>query len=347
MSAPGTNIRMANVRPAVGAPAPVGATATGAQAMNSAKGKVTEAMSKGKEMIKNAWASKGAVMIFVLAVVLVFVIVIIYITVALKNSNLTGKVLTTKPIKLSDLSVPFEVSSSDIPKPAVGREYAYSFWIYTEAFEQSTNGKLIFYRGTNNDMSTANPIVFMDKAENRMYICIKTQDNTLPLTSPVDMTKIVSQNFFKNPTAKGNEVNKYIIMEVDYVPLQRWVNFIVIVDNKILTLFMDGEIYSVKSTDELKAQRKPDLDANGNPIPYSLIVDKTDNDIQIGKNSINGKVTLNGYLSKLEFHNYAISINQVKSIYNAGPLSKGGLLGNMGIQWGVRSPVYKLNESVE
>jgi hypothetical protein len=136
-------------------------------------------------------------------------------------------------------------------------------------------------------------------------------------------------------------------MEVDYVPLQRWVNFIVIVDNKILTLFMDGEIYSVKSTDELKAQRKPDLDANGNPIPYSLIVDKTDNDIQIGKNSINGKVTLNGYLSKLEFHNYAISINQVKSIYNAGPLSKGGLLGNMGIQYGFRSPVYKLNESVE
>lgn len=335
-------------------PAAPGAPA--AVAAPGAPGAAAKGLEKGKELLKNMWETKGPVLIFILAVILVFIIVILYITFAMKNSNLSGKKLTKRPIKMNEIAIPYEIPGTDIPVPAVGREYSYSFWIYVDQFEQTPgNNKLIFYRGSKDDITLANPLVMMDTAENRLYVCIKTQDNSLSPadirasanSTAMDLRKIIEKNYFKNPTITGAGSNKYIIMEVDYVPLQRWVNLTLIIDNKIMSLFLDGEIYSVKSVDELKASRKPETDQNGQPIRYNLIVDKTDGNIYVGRNSVNNKVTVNGYLSNLEFHNYAISLNQVKSIYNQGPLSKGGVMGSMGLQYALRSPVYKLNESTD
>lgn len=345
---------------ATAAPAgPAAPKVPGAQAAPgapAAPGAAAKSLEKGKELLKNMWETKGPVLIFILAVILVFIIVILYISFAMKNSNLSGKKLTSRPIKLNEVSVPYEIPGTDIPVPAVGREYSYSFWLYVDQFEQTPgNNKLIFYRGTKDDITLANPLVMLDTSENRLFVCIKTQDNTLSPadirasgnSTAMDLRNIVSKNYFKNPMLAGAGSNKYIIMEVDYVPLQRWVNFTLIVDNKIMSLFLDGEIYSVKSVDELKSSRKPELDDNGQPIRYNLIVDKTEGNIYVGKNSVNNKVTVNGFLSNLEFHNYAISLNQVKAIYNQGPLSKGGVLGSMGLQYGIRSPVYKINDSTD
>lgn len=307
--------------------------------------------SKGKEGFMSLMADKGPLMIFIIAVILIFIIVIIYITFALKNANLKGKVLVKKPIKLDGLSTTIQVSSADIPKPAVGREYTYSFWVYVDEFTQTTNNnKLLFYRGAKEGITGANPLVMMDGLENRLYFLIKTQDSALPALVNGDLRPTVTQNFFKKTDTPTSNLNKYIIMEVDYVPVQRWVNIICVVDNKIITLFMDGEIYSVKTTDELKALRKPELSATGTPIPYNLIIDKADGDMFIGKNTINNNQTLNGYLSNLNFMNYAISLNQVKETYNRGPLASGGagnFLTSVGINYGVRSPLYKLNENIQ
>jgi hypothetical protein len=334
------------------APSTGNAAATGKSAVNSAKNAVSNAATNAKEGFKKLMAERGPIIILLIAVLLVFVIVIIYIVFALKNSNLSGKVLTSKPIKLDETSVPVQIASSDIPKPAVGREYTYSFWLYVDTFEQSTdNNKLLFYRGGKDSISTANPVVMMDGLQNKLYFAIKTQDSTLTTTS--DLRTIVTNNYFKNQHATATTQNKHIIMEIDYVPLQRWVNIICVVDNKIVSLFMDGEIYSVKTVDELKALRKPELNSDGSTVNYNLLVDKTDGDIFIGKNTINNKVTVNGYMSKLEFNNYAINLNQIKGIYNMGPLSGGGISGGigkmfgaMGLDYSVRSPIYKTNENI-
>lgn len=324
------------------------AAATGSQpGSNGMKEKMGDAINKGTEKMKELYSKQGPLIIFLLVVLLIFVVVIIYITFALKNSNLKGKTLTSKPIKLNELAVPFEVSSAEIPKPAVGREYSFSLWVYVESYEQTPDHKMVFVRTSNRgDISTANPLVMMDKKDNRMYIVIKTQDSSLPApTNGISrLSDVIDNNYFNklNPVPTDN---KHIIMEIDYIPLQRWVNVMFVVDNKIITLFMDGEIYSVKSTDELKALKKPEIDPiTGKPKKENLIIDKTDGDILIGKNPVNDRHTVNGYLSNLMFLNYAMSLSQVKSTYNAGPLSKGGLLSSMGLQYGVRSPVYKLNE---
>lgn len=301
-------------------------------------------LAKTTDAITGFFDSKTPIMILLIAVVLLFVIVILYILFSIKNSKLVGKLLTSKAIQLEEVSSPIEISGSDIPKSVVGREYTYSFWLYINEYNQSFTkdkkgnmtpiDKLVFYRGTASDVTSANPIVTMDGLSNKMYIAIKTQESTLYSGSLINynsnLYNIRYMNYFMNSTLKIRDmnspyqqyINKHLILTVDYIPLQRWVNVTFVVDNKICTVFMDGEIYSVKSTEEFKAIREPELDVRGRPIDVNIVVDKTDNNLYIGKNSVGAKNTVKGYLSKMQFFNYAVSMHEVKSIYKAGPVPK-------------------------
>lgn len=323
-------------------------------------------LSKLKGFIPSSIAGNGKMpmILLIIGVVLLFIVVIIYIMFTLKSSKLTAKQLTSKPVKLDEIAAPLEISSAELPKPVVGREYSFSFWLYLENYGQTFNkdgqgrltpiDKMIFYRGTSGDISTANPIVFMDGLSNKLYIAIKSQESTLTsVPQRVDynanLYNIRFMNYFMNSNLKVRDtldplqpaINKYMILSVDYVPLQRWVNISFIIDNKMTTLFMDGEIYSVKSTDEFKAIREPERDIRNRPIDVNLIIDKTDGNVFIGKNAIGGKVSAPGYLSKLQFFNYAMSVNEVKAVYAAGPLGKN--IGGVNLNYGIRSPIYKLD----
>jgi hypothetical protein len=133
-----------------------------------------------------------------------------------------------------------------------------------------------------------------------------------------------------------------MIITIDYVPMQRWLHVVMVVDNKLVTTFIDGEIYSVKTTDEYKLLKEPERDQRGNMIDHNLIIEKTEGAVNVGK--FGPAVPPGSYLSNLEFFNYAISINDVKRIYTHGPFSK-NFLAMLGISsYGVRSPVYKIDE---
>jgi hypothetical protein len=326
---------------------------------SSINGKVFGVFSKIKSMFSG---THTPLIILIVITILLFVLIIIWISFSIKSSNLKGKILTTNPIKLNSVSKPIEISATDIPKPNVGREYSYSFWLYLEDFDPiSNNHKLVFYRGAENSMSTVNPIVFLDGQSNKLYIAIKTQGNTLSQSSLVnyntgDLTNIIDYNYFINknnnlniltPSGYQSSINLYMILAIDYIPLQRWVNIVTIVDNKMITLYMDGEIYSVKTSSEFKSMRKPEMNPiDGQKFDPTLIVDKPEGSIYIGKSiNVGGGNSPNGYLSKLEFYNYAIGINDVRNIYNKGPLN-GFFSSTLNVPYGVRSPVYKLSDSV-
>ena len=125
-------------------------------------------------------------------------------------------------------------------------------------------------------------------------------------------------------------------MSIDYVPIQRWVHVVFTIDNKLLTVYLDGDVYSVKSVDEFRSLKN---------LASSLVVDKTNGDVFVGKNmSIANGNTVDGYLSNLEFYNYAMSIDDVKRAYYRGPYKK-SWLSFVGLSdYGVRTPIYKLSE---
>ena len=265
----------------------------------------------------------------------------------MKSSNLKGKQLLKKPVKLDDLSAPLVVEAGDIPKPAVGREYTYSFWLYVDTFNQTDRiPKMIFYRGSS--ISDANPIVMMDGKSNSMYLVLRTQGSNLTNGTTVNYNttpqNILNRSYFLNKslTLTDSETHKHMIITIDYVPMQRWLHVVMVVDNKLVTSFIDGEIYSVKTTDEYKMLKEPERDQQGNTVDYNLIIEKTEGAVNIGK--FGPSTPPGSYLSNLEFFNYAISINDVKRIYANGPFSK-NFLAMLGISsYGVRSPVYKIDE---
>lgn len=303
-------------------------------------------LSKMKAMM----GEKGPIIILIAVVLLAFIAVILYISFALNASNLKGKRLLTEPVKLDEMRAPVTVDAGDIPKAAVGREYTYSFWFYLEGFEQTNNTpQMIFYRGSKTTIGDANPIVMMDGNNNKLYFVIKTQGSSLSTTNPHynydnNLGFILSRSYFNNKdfTQTTKDINKHVILSVDYVPLQRWVNIVMVVDNKIVTIFMDGEIYSVKTVDEYKMTKQPEFDLRGNKIDYNLILEKSEGNIYLGR--YNGGRTPNSYLSNLEYYNYAISLREVKKIYMNGPFSK-NFLSMLGISaYGVRSPIYKIDE---
>lgn len=318
--------------------------------MNSSVPKAPQ-VSPNSAVSKMMEGDKMPLFIVVGVTVLLFISVILYINFAMKSSNLKGKLLTSTPIRLSKVETAITIANADIPVPSVGREFSYSFWLYVENFTQdvdATNGKalhkMIFYRGAKDQMK--NPIVLMDGQSNKLYIIVKTANSSLSLTDNGKLYQIMDGNYYSNPGGSGT--NKHMIMSFDYIPLQRWVHVGFVIDNKTITLYLDGEIYSVKTADEFKASRDLPVDDFNNPIPYDLVPDRTEGDIFIGKNAVfGGNKSIDGYLSKLEFFNYALTASDMQKSYSSGPI-KGGVLSSLGLSnYGFRAPVYKLSEATQ
>lgn len=297
--------------------------------------------------------------IILITVILLFVIIILWIIFAMKSGKLKAKDLVTRPVRIDGLVKPIEISGGEIPKPMVGREYSYSFWVYLDDYPQSfvtetvankpntvPQDKILFYRGDQDTVLKANPIVTMDGINNKMYIVVAVKDSSLTSVSNANLYKIRALNYWSNPNVMSNtpDMNKHIIVPVDYVPLQRWVNVTFIIDNKLITVYMDGEIYSVKSVEEFKTARPAEKDIYGNVKDPNLIVESTMGTVYLGQNNnISGGRAAPGFVSKLRFFNYALSIDEVKTVYQNGPLGR-TFFGGLNIPYGVRSPIYKLDQ---
>lgn len=133
--------------------------------------------------------------------------------------------------------------------------------------------------------------------------------------------------------SRGNEVEFYLNKEnkllVDVgskqlsygnLPTNRWVNIILIVDESLATLYVDGKFTEAKTGTYKKV--------SGNVI--------------VGKS--NYKERTEGYMSKVQVFNYALTIDHSQIIYKAGPLHK-SILSMVGIpMYGLRSPFVRLDE---
>jgi hypothetical protein len=298
---------------------------------------------------------KLPMIIIVVVTILLFLFVILYISYAMKSSNLKGKALMTAPIRVDKSDTPIQISNGDIPKPMVGREFTYAFWMYVENFTPEVSStaapmhKVVLFRGNVGSGASANPLILLDGQSNKLHIIIKTTESSIQSTTVnANLDEILKNNYFiSNKSIEDPTTNKHLILTIDYIPIQRWVNVAFVVDNKIVTVYLDGEIYSVKSTDEFKSARQPQVSRLGKTLNYNLIIEKTDGDVFIGKTVVGAKRTFNGWMGKLEFFNYALTMDQVKKVYQTGPMPR-GLLAMLGLgQYGFRAPVYKLNQSVQ
>jgi hypothetical protein len=250
-------------------------------------------------------------------ITLMFIItiyVIMYIWKTYKSTSLKTVTMVSTPVQLTE-NGGFKNLSKEVTLPDMynGNEFSYSFWVYVNSNTGNTvySDKHVMSRMTNtDDVSTANPIFFIDSDSNKLYAYVSYSSN--------------NENVLVNnlPDMKENA------LVIDYLPIHRWVNIVLVVDNNYIQLFMDGELRQVK-----------DFSSNG--ITPNKIPRPTQGNIVAGGNDT--LISFDGYLSKVQCFNYALTLDHAKIVYKTGPLPK-SILAALGVPaYGVRSPFYRID----
>lgn len=283
----------------------------------------------GAKIVSATGSNAGMMVLFVFVT-----LVSIYVAIQLYNIVLKTDLQTAVLVKdvknidaLSENNSTFMLNENadgeriELPSLHNGNEYSFSYWMYIDEFVVTTNPKLVMY-ASSADLSDAPIIMYIDGSYNKMHILLKT---TVAATTSSNELKAIHDS-------KGCE---YFRMIIPYVPISRWVNISMVIDNDYVQLFMDGELRQVIDTKE------------------SFGDNCSTNVTQLSKtmNFYTGKPTagenLKGFISKLKFFNYALTIDHAKMVYNTGPVHQ-NILAKLGLPlYGVRNPFYRVDEQVE
>jgi len=199
-------------------------------------------------------------------------------------------------------------------------EFTYSFWVYLREVKSISGAdddpkpQLLFMRNNKDNFENANPVVYIKNNTNTMKIALRTGD-------AIGYDSL--DNIYNNDT-------NYEHFTIEYIPVKRWVNVMINVDNKRVTIFLDGEIVETEI-----------LQKN---------VKETVGDVYVGKSETGNTITTpNALISKIQFYNYSIRTpNDIRKIYDDGPIKKQTVMRMLGLpNIGVRSPIYNLEKSCD
>ena len=248
--------------------------------------------------------------------IIILITSLIYVIILLNKSNLIYYSYKNKPVKLSETTFGKLFVDNDDKNKTLdekvklnnGLEYTYSFWLYLEDLKSNNNkNRLVFLRTDKNDsdgLNNPNPLVYLKKDTNNMIIKVKTQDSD-GSSNLVNSDGTLLDNL-------DNTGCNYITAELRYIPLQRWVNIVINVDNNLLTIYRNSKPVYANFVDE--------TESNGEGCSSLTSIDVTTGDVYIGTNESN---TYNGYISNIQFYNYSIKSNKdIENIYNRGPVNK-------------------------
>lgn len=275
--------------------------------------------------MKDFARSNGIVILIIIALILI-VIIIVWIVSMVRRSSYKVVNISDKIIRLDKAeNMPVTFAGSKFP-PSNGQEFTYSFWIYLTDYDVLYMHRTLFRRGGSVDsLNMSNPVVGLDAKTNKMYIAIKT-NMSLDVRN---MDDVMSKS------------RKYQHAIIDYVPLQRWVHIAFSVQDSVLTIFMDGDIYSVRSITDISnvdPVRKDgsSMDSSGTRALFS----NTLGDMYVG----DSKSLIKGFLSRLQFFNYALTQKEIQKLYSSGPVQQ-TILSMLGLStYGVRTPIYKIDD---
>lgn len=237
---------------------------------------------------------------------IVIVYVLIYIFKQYNDTSLKTVTMVKKPIKVPSDRLLNISEDAGLPKLNYvnGKEFSYSFWIYVDG---------------DNNQNTSYRKFILGRMES---------SDSVNHASPLFELDNVSNKFFVKLSTSSSNTPQENSLEIKYFPLQRWVNVVLVVDNNFVQLFLDGELREVK-----------DL---SNHSQDASIVNTPVGNLYIGSSA--NKPSFNGYISKVQAFNYAVTIDHAKVIYKAGPLHK-TVLSVIGIDtYGIQNPIYRIDE---
>ena len=249
-------------------------------------------------------------LLFFILCVLVIVIGVIYII--LKNDGrkmyMVFPEVMTLPAKQEFLQ-----NDTEAPTTPFGREYSYSFWMYVKDSPQTSEKKILFRRGPA-DAPTF--MAYVDAEDAKLNVLVKMHN--IDKNSGID---------FERDTCS------YRAITLDYIPIQRWINILVTIDNDVITLYVDGQIYKVLNTRRIDNCNK-------------TTVTKPTGKFMLGNY---GSSNIDGWIAKVQYFNYSLTASRARAIYAAGPQTFNRLRQAFnayefgGIVKNLTPPVFQLN----
>ena len=224
----------------------------------------------------------------------IMVYVLVQMLIVLNRPEFLYYTLSPIPTDLENETFGKVKYSEELPLAKLN-EFTYSFWVYlrevknvSDATEDDPKPQLLFMRNNKDNFENANPVVYIKNNTNTMKIALRTGD----ATGNDSLDDI-----------HNNSTNAYEHFTIEYIPVKRWVNVMINVDNKRVTIFLDGEIVSTRILDNS--------------------VSETNSDVYVGKSDENTITTPNALISKIQFFNYSIRTpNDIRKIYDDGPIKK-------------------------
>jgi len=245
-------------------------------------------------------------------------VIILVIVLAVGGYFLYRYLTTKKELYTSKMLIPYiydaqldkMFTNSSIPSNVSGNEYNINMWIYISDYQYRNNyNKCILFKGdinsssplkySNNDLKHASCSIWLAKDVNTLIVHTgldtKFSDKDCPQTTSIGTPSTDCSK------TDGVDVDK---CHVENFPIQRWVNLNVSLRNSVLDIFMDGSL--IKS-----------CILKGTPVinKDNLYISKT------GEDSMNG---FNGYLSKVEYTNKSLSVDNIMKRYKNGPTVTSG-----------------------
>jgi hypothetical protein len=270
--------------------------------------------------------------------VIIFTVIIAILLYTFLGWQLFSKIEQT----VDDTKIPVVGTKStkfkaDVADTANGVRRSFSFWIYINDMNkyngQYKNVVALSSDANNFTPNLSSPHIFLDKTNNSMFIRFCNKDpgiaNKCPnIQSPAELAAYMETGIF-----------------IKYVPLQRWVNIVIVCNtdsfNTSLYAYVDGDLSTTVVNDQANVQ----LIANETPVPRLKLNNININMsgyLYIGSDNIaDCGPGFSGLIANFTTFNYELNAKDIYNIYNKGPIN--GLLARLGLaSYGVRSPIYKL-----
>jgi len=267
---------------------------------------------------------RNMLVLFLVLAFLAILGIIVYVVYKLRQRNLQAITLVSQPLKLFGMTGPKTFGEDSIAPTLNGQEHTFSFWLYLVDYDQPSvaHRPLMMRSGGEDALSTASTVMFMDGQTNRLYISARTNRSG----SVDDLADLTPQNLVTNG-------KNYLTATVEYVPLQRWVNVVCVQQDNLMTVYLDGELYTVRNVHDLVTPERGGAE-------HRPMFSGSSGDVIVGAASSDA-TPVRGFMSGLKFYNYALMESDVRAVYGAGPTMR-SLADTIGIAgYGLQSPVYK------
>jgi hypothetical protein len=253
---------------------------------------------------------RSSVIVIILVAIVVIIMIMFYIIYLLRYYNYSSKLLISK-------ATPFGTSTryAELGTNSDSHEFTYAFWIYFRKINIATADSNVFpfisrTKATTSTHLRSGSTVAGDWDPSMMITSIRGTNRFLVSVPTNEGSSFTDLAHLKPDNLPAYQNHAYVSAMIDYIPIQQWVHIAVVVRQTDFTVYMNGDVYAVKTPIDKISNMPSSATAPRHFAKQtgSLIVGGAD-------------LSSEGLINRVQVYNYGASQQDIINLYNKGPTS--------------------------